>query len=109
MAGYNECMEQSTLAPPAPPVERPRGLLDLSETELIAWLGERGEKPLRARQLRRQVLVGGAVGFDAMTDLPKSLRRELNQAFVPLSTHLVRHLQASDGTHKLLLEMRDRR
>jgi 23S rRNA (adenine2503-C2)-methyltransferase len=102
-------MELSALAPPAPPVERPRGLLELSERELVAWLGERGEKPLRARQLRRQVLVGGTASFDAMTDLPKNLRRELEHAFVPLSGQVVRHLQASDGTHKLLVEMRDRR
>ena len=75
----------------------------------MAWLAEHGEKPLRARQLRRWVLVAGAESFEAMTDLPKRLRQDLGQAFVPLSTVVVRHLQADDGTHKLLVQMRDRR
>src|SRR5437870_529165 len=97
-------MELKTLGPLGPSEERPRGLLDMSEAELVAWLGERSERPLRARQLRHQVLVGGAATFDAMTDLPKDLRQHLNHAFVPLSTQVVRHLQSSDGTHKLLLE-----
>jgi 23S rRNA (adenine2503-C2)-methyltransferase len=94
---------------PAAPVDLPRGLLDLSESELVAWLHQHGEKPLRARQLRRWVVVAGAESFDAMTDLPKRLRHELSQAFVPLSTEVVRHQIASDGTHKLLLRLRDRR
>jgi 23S rRNA (adenine2503-C2)-methyltransferase len=102
-------MELPTLAPPAAHPERPRGLLDLPEDELVAWLGERGEKRLRACQLRRQVLVGGAETFDAMTDLPKRLRQELNGAFVPLSSEIIRHFQDSDGTHKLLLGLRDGR
>jgi 23S rRNA (adenine2503-C2)-methyltransferase len=85
------------------------GLLDLSEDALRAWLAERGEKPLRARQLRRWLLVAGAESFDAMTDLPKALRVELAEAFVPLSSRVAKHLRASDDTHKLLVEMRDRR
>src|ERR1700730_58319 len=68
---------------------------------------ERGETPMRARQLRRWVLLAGAETFDAMTELPKRLRHELAQAFVPLRTEVVRHLQAGDGTHKLLLRLRD--
>jgi 23S rRNA (adenine2503-C2)-methyltransferase len=85
------------------------GLLDLSESALRAWLAERDEKPMRARQLRRWLLVAGAESFDAMTDLPKVLRGELAEAFVPLSSRVAKHLRASDDTHKLLLELRDRR
>lgn len=90
-----------------PTEERRPGLLELSEPELVAWLAERGEKPMRARQLRRWVLVAGAESFDAMTDLPKALRQQLTEAFVPLRTRVARHLRASDDTHKLLLELRD--
>ena len=82
------------------------GLLDLSEDALRAWLAERGEKPMRARQLRRWLLVAGADSFDAMTDLPKGLRQQLADAFVPLSSRVAKHLRASDDTHKLLLELR---
>ena len=83
------------------------GLLELSEDELRAWLAERGEKPLRARQLRRWLLVQGAESFDAMTDLPKSLRQQLAESFTPLGSRIERHLTASDDTHKLLLRLRD--
>ncbi len=85
------------------------GLLDLSEDELRAWLAERGEKPLRARQLRRWLLEAGAESFDSMTDLPKALRQQLAEAFVPLSSRIAKHLRASDDTHKLLVELRDRK
>ena len=83
------------------------GLLELSEAELRTWLVQRGEKPMRAKQLRRWLLVQGAESFDAMTDLPKSLRQQLAESFVPLASRVVKHQRASDDTHKLLLEMRD--
>ena len=62
---------------------------------------------MRARQLRRWVLVAGAESFDEMTDLPRALREQLAEAFVPLGTQVVRHLRAGDDTHKLLLKLRD--
>jgi len=84
------------------------GLLDVSDDALRAWLGERGEKPLRARQIRHWIFQGGAESFDAMTDLPKALRMQLVEAFVPLASRVAKHLRASDNTHKLLLELRGR-
>jgi 23S rRNA (adenine2503-C2)-methyltransferase len=91
------------------PAKAPRGLLDLTDQEILSWLKDRGQPPLRARQLRRWLLAGGAETFDQMTDLPKLLREDLAASFVPLSTRVVRHLTASDGTHKLLLKLRDDR
>jgi 23S rRNA (adenine2503-C2)-methyltransferase len=84
-----------------------RGLLDLSNDELLAWLRERGQAPLRARQLRRWVVAGRAESFEQMTDLPLALRRDLAAAFVPLGTQVARHLASADGTHKLLLRLHD--
>lgn len=84
-----------------------RSLLDLPEADLCAWLSERGEKPLRARQLRRWILAAGAASFAAMTDLPKGLRQVLEANFEALASREARHLQADDGTHKLLLKLRD--
>jgi 23S rRNA (adenine2503-C2)-methyltransferase len=92
---------------PAATAVRLPGLLDLSHEELLAWLAERGEKPMRARQLRRALLVRGVESFEQMTDLPRALRAELAEAFVPLSSRVSRHLKSADGTHKLLLELRD--
>jgi 23S rRNA (adenine2503-C2)-methyltransferase len=89
-----------------PPASLP-GLLDVATDDMRAWLGERGEKPMRARQLRRWLLEAGAESFDDMTDLPKMLRAQLAESFVPLRTRIVKHLQASDDTHKLLLELGD--
>src|SRR5262245_39921478 len=91
----------------AQPAIRLPGLLDRSEEELRAWLAQRGQPAWRARALRRWVLTGGAESFDAMTDLPKPLRAELADAFMPLTSRIVRHLQADDGTHKLLLRLHD--
>jgi len=83
------------------------GLLDVSDNALRAWLAERGEKPMRAKQLRRWLLVRGAESFDAMTDLPKMLRQQLNESFTPLSSRIAKHHRASDDTHKLLIQLRD--
>lgn len=89
-----------------PPATK-RGVLELSHEELCAWLAERGEKPLRARQIHRWTLQAGATSFDAMTDLPQALRRGLAAEFAPLASRVVRHQEASDATHKLLLAMPD--
>src|SRR5262249_30554581 len=85
------------------------GLLDVADNALRGWLAERGEKPLRARQLRRWLLEEGVDSFDAMTDLPKALRQQLAESFVPLAGRVVKHLRSSDDTHKLLLELADRK
>ncbi len=92
---------------PATTDERLPGLLDTTEESLRAWLEAQGEKPLRARQLRRALLVRGALSFEQMTDLPRALRVALAEHFVPLSSRVSRHLTAPDGTHKLLVELRD--
>jgi 23S rRNA (adenine2503-C2)-methyltransferase len=93
--------------PPAATGGRLPGLLEVNDSSLLAWLEARGEKPLRARQLRRWVLAGGAESFEQMTDLPRALRAQLAEAFVPLCSRVVRHLRSADDTHKLLLEVRD--
>jgi 23S rRNA (adenine2503-C2)-methyltransferase len=84
-----------------------RGLLDLSDAELLAWLSARGQPAMRARQLRRWVVAGRATSFEQMTDLPLPLRRELEDEFTPLATTIDRHLRSSDDTHKLLLRLHD--
>lgn len=82
-------------------------VLDLSAEQLRAWLEARGQPAMRARQLRRWLLTGRAESFEQMTDLPLGLRRALADELLPLGTQIVRHLQAKDGTHKLLLRLGD--
>src|SRR5262245_30927223 len=85
----------------------PRGLLHLEDEELRLWLAQRGQPPLRQKQLRRWVVQGRATTFEQMTDLPKALRGQLAQHFVPLESAIDRRLTSSDGTEKVLLRLRD--
>jgi 23S rRNA (adenine2503-C2)-methyltransferase len=84
-----------------------RAFLDLPHDELLNWLQAHEQQPMRARQVRRWILVGRAESFEQMTDLPRDLRQTLAAEFPPLGTRIARHLEASDGTHKLLLRLQD--
>jgi 23S rRNA (adenine2503-C2)-methyltransferase len=84
-----------------------RGLLDVPADELREWLRERGQPPMRVRQLGRWLLTGRATDFAQMTDLPRGLREELVTAFAPLASEVARHLVSCDGTNKLLLRLDD--
>jgi 23S rRNA (adenine2503-C2)-methyltransferase len=86
-----------------------RALLDVAPADLLAWLKAHGQPAMRARQVRRWILVGRAESFDDMTDLPRDLRQALAEDFLPLGTRVARHLEAADGTHKLLLGLADER
>src|SRR5262245_46060003 len=74
---------------------------------LKAWLAERGQPAFRAAQVRKWIFEGRAEGFQAMSNLPKSLREDLAEEFTLWTTKVVRHLQSADGTEKLLLELAD--
>jgi 23S rRNA (adenine2503-C2)-methyltransferase len=84
-----------------------RGLLELSEEEILAWLKDQREPPMRARQLRRWIIAGRAESFDQMTDLPRGLRHALAEEFKPLGIRIAHHAKAADGTHKLVLRLSD--
>ena len=92
--------------PPAKPLP---GILDVPAEEVRAWLAERGQPPMRAGQIRRQILVNRAESFDAMSDLPKGLRADLAGSFAVFSTRIERHQEAADGTHKLVVRLADDR
>jgi 23S rRNA (adenine2503-C2)-methyltransferase len=82
-------------------------VLDLPPETFLAWLHGRGQPRMRARQVRRWLFQGRAESFDQMTDLPRDLRVALAAAFVALGTQVAHHSTADDGTHKLLLRLRD--
>jgi 23S rRNA (adenine2503-C2)-methyltransferase len=92
-------------SPEAKDTRRP--LLDVPEEELLSWLQARGQAPLRVRQMRRWLLGGRATSFEQMSDLPSRLREELAAEFRLLGSEITRHLVSCDGTHKLLLRLRD--
>lgn len=80
-------------------------LLDLDSEGLVAWCGQLGEKPFRARQLQRWVHQFGVSDFDAMTDLAKSLRDKLKiHACVTVPSIISDHT-STDGTRKWLIDV----
>ncbi|WP_394777711.1 23S rRNA (adenine(2503)-C(2))-methyltransferase RlmN [Undibacterium sp.] len=80
-------------------------LLDLDPAQLVAYCGELGEKPFRAKQLQRWIHQFGAGDFETMTDLAKSLREKLaTRAFIA-SPAIISDHTSTDGTRKWLLDV----
>ncbi|OWW20883.1 23S rRNA (adenine(2503)-C(2))-methyltransferase RlmN [Noviherbaspirillum denitrificans] len=80
-------------------------LLDLDPAQLVAYCGELGEKPFRAKQLQRWIHQFGASDFDAMTDLAKSLREKLKARATIAAPAVISDHISSDGTRKWLLDV----
>lgn len=80
-------------------------LLDLDPAQLVAYCGELGEKPFRAKQLQRWIHQYGAADFAEMTDLAKSLREKLaTRAFIAAPAIISDHT-STDGTRKWLVDV----
>jgi 23S rRNA (adenine2503-C2)-methyltransferase len=80
-------------------------LLDLDPAQLVAYCGELGEKPFRAKQLQRWIHQFGASDFDAMTDLAKSLRDKLKTRATISAPNVISDHTSADGTRKWLLDV----
>jgi 23S rRNA (adenine2503-C2)-methyltransferase len=80
-------------------------LLDLDPAQLVAYCGELGEKPFRAKQLQRWIHQFGAGDFNTMTDLAKSLRDKLATRAVISAPAVISDHTSSDGTRKWLLDV----
>lgn len=80
-------------------------LLDMDPAQLIAYCGELGEKPFRAKQLQRWIHQFGASDFDAMTDLAKSLRDKLKTRAMITAPTVISDHTSSDGTRKWLIDV----
>jgi 23S rRNA (adenine2503-C2)-methyltransferase len=90
------------LAPPGSPVER-------TPAEWVELLAEWGEPGYRAGQVFRWIHQRGVLDPEQMSDLPKALRARLAEAGVQPQLSIAQVLASQDGTHKLLLELADRR
>ena len=84
-----------------------RELLGLTQDELREFMGELGEKPYRARQLFQAIHRRRIASFDRITDLPKTLRRILDQHAVVTFTEIENVFLSSDGTRRFLLRLSD--
>ncbi|HTD02367.1 23S rRNA (adenine(2503)-C(2))-methyltransferase RlmN [Undibacterium sp.] len=80
-------------------------LLDLDPAQLVAYCGELGEKPFRAKQLQRWIHQFGAGDFETMTDLAKSLREKLATRAYIASPAIISDHTSTDGTRKWLLDV----
>ena len=74
---------------------------------LRKWILDRSLPGFHAEQVFRWVAERRADRFEAMTDLPKRLRDELEQGWSVFQGEPVHHHVSPDGTEKLLLELRD--
>ncbi|MEF9944411.1 MAG: 23S rRNA (adenine(2503)-C(2))-methyltransferase RlmN, partial [Burkholderiaceae bacterium] len=80
-------------------------LLDFDVEGLTAYCQSLGEKPFRAKQLARWIHRRGASGFDAMSDLAKSLRGKLADVAEVRAPAVIRDSTSADGTRKWLLDV----
>jgi 23S rRNA (adenine2503-C2)-methyltransferase len=80
-------------------------LLDLDGPALEAMVVSLGERPFRARQLKRWIHRHGAADFESMTDLARSLRQKLQGRAVIAPPIVISDSVAPDETRKWLLSV----
>ncbi|NNG22278.1 23S rRNA (adenine(2503)-C(2))-methyltransferase RlmN [Telluria aromaticivorans] len=80
-------------------------LLDFDPAQLVAYCGELGEKPFRAKQLQRWIHQFGASNFDDMTDLAKSLREKLKTRATVEAPKAISDHTSTDGTRKWVIDV----
>jgi 23S rRNA (adenine2503-C2)-methyltransferase len=80
-------------------------LLDLDSGQLAGFVSGLGEKPFRARQLKRWMHRFGESEFAHMSDLAKSFREKLAQSASVTPPRIISDSVAGDGTRKWLLEV----
>jgi 23S rRNA (adenine2503-C2)-methyltransferase len=77
------------------------------EEALRRFFAERGIPEYRAKQVVRRLWHNPAPDFEAMTELPKSLRVDLANAFDLPRLSIAARQRSSDGTEKFLFMLRD--
>jgi 23S rRNA (adenine2503-C2)-methyltransferase len=80
-------------------------LLDLDGAALERFVAGLGEKPFRARQLKRWLHRVGEGDFARMSDLAKGFREKLAREAVVRAPRVVSDTTAEDGTRKWLLDI----
>ncbi len=85
-----------------------RDIRDFSYEELEHFLSSLGEKPFRAKQIYEWIYQKNAWGYEAMTNLPQSLREKLSHELI-LKPHMIARKDiAKDGTTKFLFDLDDK-
>lgn len=82
-------------------------LMDMTLEELTILLKEKGQPSFRAKQIFSWISKG--VGLDAMSNVPKSFRNELNSEYTLGGARIIeKHISDKDGTIKYLFSFEDR-
>lgn len=90
------------------PVARLKNILDLSPAELEEWLLARGLKRFNKDQIIQWLYQKRVASFEAMTNLARATRDELNEHFlIGVLSVLERFPSRLDGTIKYLLQLHD--
>lgn len=87
--------------------ERKPSLVGMDKAELQAALADRPDAKLRAKQIAMQLYGRAESDFQAMLDIPKALRDELDAKFVANPLHVATHRHSKDGVDKLLVHNGD--
>lgn len=82
-------------------------LLNFDRKEMEALVVELGAKPFHGRNLLKWIHKHGVTDFAQMTDLPKSLREQLDSRYVIQVPEIVFEQPSFDGTTKWILELHD--
>ena len=87
----------------------PIDISELEPAELEVAIGQLGVQPFHARQIYRWIYRRGVADFARMTDLSLGLRQRLEHRFVVGTPTVEKRQRSTDGTEKLLLQLRDGR
>ena len=84
-----------------------RDVKSLMRNELESWFKAREQPAYRVSQLLEWLYIHRVTGWDAMSNLPKTLRSELAKDFTLQSLELVRKQGSHDTTQKFLWRLHD--
>lgn len=82
-------------------------LVGMTRQEMQEALGDRPDAKLRAKQLAHHIYQRAECSFDAMLDLPKAFREELNEKFTLEPLQIAQHKCSTDKVDKLLVHNGD--
>lgn len=82
-------------------------LFNFDRSGLECYLEQRGEKPFRGRQITKWIHQLGVIEIQAMTDLSKALRAQLEQDVSLEIPEIIQQHISTDGTYKWLLGLQD--
>ena len=82
-------------------------LLGMDRIGLARFFDNLGEKAFRAEQVTQWIHQKGADSFDAMTNLSRDLRSQLNDLSVVSPPTIVQQKLSTDGTRKWLLQLHE--